>query len=112
MLLLSVYRTDVAEVLSIRYVSTTKRNGDSEQKEIEQRNRHTKIDILQRNKIIRIQIALYHSIYFEGEYQVSSNSEKKAYPLKMGNLYDTNDSNMREIELTCPLFSEISDLVK
>ena len=56
------------EVIDIGDVSTTKRNGDSEHEEIEQVNTHTKHDILQRNRHIRIRIALYLSICLDDEY--------------------------------------------
>ena len=56
------------EIIDIGDVSTTKRNRDSEQEEIEQIDTHTKHDILQRNRHIRIRIALYLSIYLDDEY--------------------------------------------
>ena len=56
------------EIIDIGDVSTTKRNRDSEQEEIEQINSHTKHDILQRNRHIRIRMALYLSIYLYDEY--------------------------------------------
>ena len=57
------------EIIGIGDVSTTKRNRDSEQEEIEQVNAHTKHDILQRNtRLIRIRIGLYLSIYLDDEY--------------------------------------------
>ena len=56
------------EIIDIEDVSTTKRNRDSEQEEIEQINTHTKHDILQRNRRIRIRIALYLSTYLDDEY--------------------------------------------
>jgi hypothetical protein len=49
-------------------VSTTKGNEDGEQGEIEQINTHTKLDILQRNRLVRIWMAMYLSIYFDKEY--------------------------------------------
>ena len=55
------------ETIDIGDVSTTKRNRDSEQEEIEQINSHTKHDILQRNRHIRTGIALYLSIYLDDE---------------------------------------------
>ena len=79
----------VREIIGIRDVSTTKRNGYSEQEEIEHINAHTKFEILQRNGSIRIWIALSLSLYFEGEYWVSSDSKEKAYSLKMEKFYDT-----------------------
>ena len=59
---------DVREIIDIGDVSTTKRNRDSEQEEIEQINTHTQHDILQRNRHIRTGIALYLSIYLDDEY--------------------------------------------
>ena len=56
------------EIIDVGDVSTTKGNRDSEQEEIEQINTHTKHDILQRNRQIRIRIALYLSIYLDDEY--------------------------------------------
>ena len=53
--------------LDIYDVLTTKRNGDGEQEEIGQTNSHTKLDILQRNRLM-IQISLYLSTYFDNEY--------------------------------------------
>ena len=53
--------------LDIYDVSTTKRNGDGEQEEIGQTNSHTKLDILQRNRLM-IRISLYLSTYFDNEY--------------------------------------------
>ena len=55
-------------IIDVRDVSTTKRNTDSEQEEIEQINTHTTYDILQRNRHIGIRIALYLSIYLDDEY--------------------------------------------
>jgi hypothetical protein len=49
-------------------VSTTKGTEDGEQGEIEQINTHTKLDILQRNRLVRIWMAMYLSIYFDKEY--------------------------------------------
>jgi hypothetical protein len=37
-------------------------------KEIEQIKTHTKLDILQRNRLITIWIALYLSMYFDNDY--------------------------------------------
>ena len=59
---------NVEGIIGIGDVSITKVNGDGEQEEIEQINTHTKVVILQRNRLIRIWIALYLSIYFENEY--------------------------------------------
>ena len=56
------------EIIGIGDISTTKRNRDSEQEEIEQMNTHTEHDILQRNRLIRIRIALYLSIHLDDEY--------------------------------------------
>ena len=59
---------DVREIIGIVDVSTTKKNGDIKEEEIEQINIHTKVDILQINWLIRISIAPYLSIYFHNEY--------------------------------------------
>ena len=56
------------EIIDIGDVSTTKRNRDSEQEEIEQINTHTKHDISQRNRHMRIRIALHLSIFLDDEY--------------------------------------------
>ena len=56
------------EIIDIGDLSTTKRNRDGEQEEIEQTSTHTKHDILQRNRLIRIGISLYVSIYLDDEY--------------------------------------------
>ena len=68
---------------------------------MEQINTHTKIDILQINRL-RIQMALYISVHFEGEYWVSSESKKKAYYLKVGEFYDTKDSKIIEKGVDLP----------
>jgi hypothetical protein len=39
-------------------------------------------------------------------------ARKKAYPLKMGELYDTKNSQMTENRVDLPTISKISDLVK
>ena len=72
------------EIIDIGDVSTTKRNRDSEQEEIEQINTHTKHDILQRNRHIRTRIALYLSIYLDDEYLVSGNNKEKRIPSENG----------------------------
>ena len=56
------------EIIDRGDVSTAKRNRDSEQEEVEQIDTHTKHDILQGNRHIRIRIALYLSIHLEDEY--------------------------------------------
>ena len=58
----------MTEIIGIGDVSTTKRNVDSEQEEIEQINTHTKHDVFQRNRLITIRIALYLSIYLDDEH--------------------------------------------
>ena len=55
------------EIIDIGDVSTTERNRDSEREEREQIDTHTKHDIFQRNRHIRIRIALYLSIYLDDE---------------------------------------------
>ena len=53
-LIVTINCRDIRETIGIGDTSTTKRNGDSEQEAIEQINTHTKLDILQRNGLIRI----------------------------------------------------------
>ena len=56
------------QIIDIGDVSTTKNHRVSEQEEAEQTDTHTKHDILRRNRLIRIRIALYLSIYLDDEY--------------------------------------------
>ena len=53
---------DVRWIIGIEDVLTTEGNGDGEQKEIEQMNTPTKIDILQWNMLMRIWIAWCYPI--------------------------------------------------
>ena len=63
-------------------MSTTKGNEYGEQEEVEQRDTHTRLDVLQRNMLIRMWIAPYLSIYFANEYLVCSDSKKQSIPSK------------------------------
>ena len=44
--------------------------------------------------------------------ECAATARRKAYPLKMGEFYDTKGSNMIESGVDLPTISEISDLVK
>ena len=79
--------------MGIKNISTTKGNGD-EQEEIKLITTHTKLDSLQRNRLIRIWIALYLPIHFEDERSMSKDSEKQSIPSKIGVFYDIKDSKM------------------
>ena len=71
----------VIETIGIEFVSTTKGNGDHKQEEIQQINTYTELDISQRNRLIRIWIALYFSTYFIMNIECAVTARRKAYPL-------------------------------
>ena len=101
------------EIIYIGDVSTTMRNRDSEQEEIEQINTHTKHDILQRNRHIRIRMALYLSIYLYDEYWVSGNNKKKRIPSENGIiLWHQGFWHHKKLSWLAHYVFEISDLVK
>ena len=101
------------EITDIGDVSTTKRNRDSKQEEIEQINTHTKHDILQRNRLIEIRIGLYLSIYLDDEYWVSGNNKEKRIP--SGNriiLWHQGFWHHEKLSWLAHYVFEISELVK
>ena len=60
--------TQSKRCIGIVDLSTTKGNSDGEQEDTKQINTHTKGDTLQRNRLVRIWVALYFSTYFCNEY--------------------------------------------
>ena len=101
------------EIIDIGDVSMTKRNRDSEQEEIEQINTHTKHDILQWNRHIRIRIALHLSIYLDDEYWVSGNNKEKKIPSENGIiLWHQGFWHHKKLSWLAHYVFEISELAK
>lgn len=96
--------------MGIEDVSTTKRDG--EQEAIEQINAHTKVDILEKNKLIWIWIAVYLPMHYEDEYWVSSNKKESIPSKNRRNLWHQNFYDDRKWGGLAHYISEISVLVK
>ena len=74
-------------------------------KKIEHSNTHTKLDSLQRTRLIEIWMVLHLAIHFEDEYWAASDSKKESIPSKNGKfLWHTKILITQKMELTCPLY--------